>query len=401
LRFHKNIGTIKPKLILGRELEKTLLRIFLTLEGGTIMIDIIVIGAGIIGSTVFYELTKQVKSVHLFEKNKEAGLEVSGHNSAIVHSGIDPHSNTLKAKYNLMGQAMYEDYARELETPFKRVGAFVVAKDIEECKHLDLLEERAKQRHVHVVRYSNQEALSLEPNLNPNIVSVLEMPTTAIVDPTHLSSQAVKKGVINGGEAHFEEMILSIEPKLQYFEVETNKGTYQARVIVNCAGLYADKMEALVGDATFTLRYRKGEYIVLSPQVPPVSSRIIYPVPSPLGKGVLYVPTISGRALVGPNAVDVDDFNPHPILDVSVDDMKLKMNQLISNVPYELEIDRFVGFRPRVDNDDFVIHEHPNVPYFFTLAGIESPGIASAPAIAKDITNTMILPGLTSRLQGH
>ena len=365
------------------------------------MIDIIVIGAGIIGSTVFYELTKQTKKVHLFEKNKEAGLEVTGHNSAIVHSGIDPHSNTLKAKYNLMGQAMYEEYAKELETPFKRVGAFVVAKDIEECKHLDLLEERAKERNVRVVRYSNQEALSIEPNLNPNIVSVLDMPTTAIVDPIHLSSQAIKKGVINGGEVHFEEMIISIEPKQQYFEIMTNKGSYQARVVVNCAGLYADKIEALVGEATFTLRYRKGEYIVLSPQVPPVADRIIYPVPSPLGKGVLYVPTVSGKALVGPNAIDVDDFITRPILDVNVEDMKNKMNQLLSNIPYELEVDRFVGFRPRVDNDDFVIHEHPKVPYFFTLAGIESPGIASAPAIARDITNTMILPGLKSRLLEH
>lgn len=364
------------------------------------MIDIIVIGAGIIGSTLFYELTKQVKNVHLFEKNKEAGLEVTGHNSAIVHSGIDPLSNTLKAKYNLMGQDMYEDYAKELETPFKRVGAFVVAKNIEECKHLDLLEERAKERRVPVTRYSSQEALVIEPNLNPNILSALEMPTTAIIDPTHLSSQAVKKGVNHGGASHFEEMILAIEPKPHYFEIKTTKGIYQARVVVNCAGLYADKIEALVGEPSFTLRYRKGEYIVLALQDRPVTNRIIYPVPSILGKGVLYIPTISGKSLVGPNAIDVDDFLPLPILDESVEDIKEKMDQLVSNIPYELEIDRFVGFRPRVDKDDFVISEHPEVAYFFTLAGIESPGIASAPAIARDITNTMILPGLYSRLHG-
>lgn len=364
------------------------------------MIDIIVIGAGIIGSTVFYELTKQVKNVHLFEKNKEAGLEVTGHNSAIVHSGIDPLSNTLKAKYNLMGQSMYEEYANELETPFKRVGAFVVAKNIEECRHLDLLEERAKERHIQVTRYSNQEALAIEPNLNPTIVSVLEMPTTAIIDPIHLSSQAVKKGVNHGGTAHFDEMITEIAPKPHYFEIKTTKGMYQARVIVNCAGLYADKIEALVGEPSFTLRYRKGEYIVLSLQDRPITKRVIYPVPSLLGKGVLYVPTISGKALVGPNAVDVDDFFPQPILDESVEDIKMKMDQLVSNIPYELEIDRFVGFRPRVDKDDFVIQEHPEVAYFFTLAGIESPGIASAPAIARDISHTMILPGLYSRLHG-
>lgn len=361
------------------------------------MIDIIVIGAGIIGSTVFYELTKQVKNVHIFEKNKQAGLEVSGHNSAIVHSGVDPIPNTLKAKYNLMGQAMYEEYAKELETPFKRIGAFVVAKNDEECKHLDILVERAKLRNIPVKRYDVHDALMLEPNLNSNIKEVLDMPTTAIVDPTHLSAQAVKKGVSLGGQAHFEEHVIAIHERLSHFEVITNFGMYQCKVVVNCGGLYADKIEALVGEPTFSLEYRKGEYIVLSEKAPQTSKRIIYPVPSPLGKGVLYVPTISGRSLVGPNAVDVDDFTPRPILDESVHDMKNKMNQLLDNIAYEYEIDRFVGFRPRVETDDFVIHEHPHVPYFFTLAGIESPGIASAPAIAKDISTTMLLPALKAR----
>lgn len=361
------------------------------------MIDIIVIGAGIIGSTVFYECTKQSRNVHLFEKNHKPGLEVSGHNSAIVHSGVDPLSNTLKAKYNLMGQAMYEDYAKELETPFKRIGAFVVAKNEEECKHLDVLEQRAKERSIPVIRYSVHEALVLEPNLNPNVIAVLDMPTTAIVDPTHLASQAVNKGVEHGGTVHFEETIVSIQPRGDHFEVTTTKGIYQTKVVVNCAGLYADKIEALLGEPTFNLEYRKGEYLVLSENLPLVSSRIIYPVPSPLGKGVLYVPTISGRSLVGPNAVDVESFIPQPIQDEAIEDMKVKMNHLLSNIPYEKEVERFVGFRPRVNQDDFIIQEHPHVPNFFTLAGIESPGIASAPAIAKDVTTTMILPALANR----
>ena len=361
------------------------------------MINIIVIGAGIIGSTVFYELTKQVPHVHLFEKQASAGLDVTGHNSAIVHSGVDPLPNTLKAKYNVMGQAMYEAYAQELETPFKRIGAFVVAKNQSECVHLDELEERALTRKIFVQRLDKDEALLREPNLNHNIVSVLDMPTTAIVDPTHLSSQAVKKGIEKGGIAHFSEAIVSIEPKESHFEVTTTHGVYQSKIVVNCGGLYADKIEALVGEPTFQLRYRKGEYLVLSSDAPQASSRIIYPVPSPLGKGVLYVPTISGKCLVGPNAVDVDSFVPEPILDTSIKDMKKKMNQLLSNIAYEFEVDRFVGFRPRVDEGDFIIHEHPDVPFFFTFAGIESPGIASAPAIARDVTTTMILPALNSR----
>lgn len=382
--------------MLGREQEQTFL-IDLSLKGESLMINIIVIGAGIIGSTVFYELTKQISNVHIFEKQPTAGLDITGHNSAIVHSGVDPLPHTLKAKYNVMGQAIFEQFAQELETPFKRIGAFVVAKSEAECVHLDELEARAKVRNIPVSRLNREQALALEPHLNPNIVSVLDMPTTAIIDPTHLSSQAVKKGVELGGTAHFNEVVKSIHVHPHYFEVTTNQRVVHARIIINCSGLYAQHIESLVGEPTFQLKYRKGEYMVLAHDAPPASSRVIYPVPSPLGKGVLYVPTVSGCTLVGPNAVEVEDFIPKPILDTSMEDIKLKMNQLLTNVPYEYEIDRFVGFRPRVDDDDFVIQEHPHVACFFTVAGIESPGIASAPAIAKDVVTTLILPALQLR----
>lgn len=361
------------------------------------MINVIVIGAGIIGSTVFYELTKQISNVHIIEKQPKAGLDVTGHNSAIVHSGVDPLPHTLKAKYNVMGQAIFEQFARELETPFKRIGGFVVAKTAEECDRLDELENRAKVRNITVSRLKREQALLLEPNLNPHIVEVLDMPTTAIIDPTHLSAQAVKKGVEYGGVAHFNEVVESIEVKSHYFEVYTNIRVYHAKIIINCGGLYAQHLESLVGEPTFQLKYRKGEYMVLAHDAPPASSRVIYPVPSSFGKGVLYVPTLSGQSLVGPNAVEVDDITIKPVLDTSVDEIKFKMNQLLTHVAYEYEIDRFVGFRPRVDEDDFVIQEHPEVAFFFTIAGIESPGIASAPAIAKDVVTTLILPALHLR----
>lgn len=360
------------------------------------MYDIVIIGAGIIGSTLFYELTKHSIHVCIVEKNHQAGLEVTGHNSAIVHNGIDPADGTLKAKYNLLAAPIYEAYCQELETPYKQIGAYVVAKHPDELNHLDELYHRASKRHVLVRHVSREEALINEPYLSDNVVGVLEMPTTAIVQPTHLSQQAIRKGVDNGGIAEFNTKVISIVQKSDYFEIHTQKGVYQSKLVVNASGLYASEIEQMVSKPSFNLRYRRGEYLVLSNQAAYISTRIFYPVPSPLGKGVLFVPTIDGKFLIGPNAVDVDTRNDDIVTEVGIQEVKDKIVQMMKDIPIHYEIDRFSGLRPRVESDDFILSENPYVKNFFSFAGIESPGISSAPAIAQDMAKTVLIPRLRS-----
>ncbi len=351
------------------------------------MKDVIVIGAGIIGSTVVYELSKYDRDVLLIDKESEAGLAVTGHNSAIVHNGTDPLSNTLKEKYNVMGSKMYEAYAKELETPYKMIGAFIVASDVEDSKHIDELLVNAKERDIFVERLSREEAFKLEPNLPEETLEVLNMPTTAIIDPTHLAQQAVKKANENGVETAFNERVIKINETNEGFEVITDKNTYQSKAIVNAAGLYAPAIEQMVSPATFSLVLHRGEYIILSKEAMSMASRVLYPTPGPKGKGVLVVPTIKNTVMVGPTAIEVSSAEEDYWTEEGIQEIIEKMPSIIRHVPYEYEIGRIAGIRPKEKNNDFIIEENKHVKNFFSLAGIDSPGIASAPAIATEFVH--------------
>jgi glycerol-3-phosphate dehydrogenase len=354
------------------------------------MVDVIVIGAGIIGSTVVYELSKYDKKIMVIDKEKAAGLAVSGHNSAIVHNASDPKPNTLKAKYNVMGSKMYEAYAKELETPYKQIGAFIVARSAEDVTHIDELVENAKNRDIFVERLSKEQAIKLEPNLSDDIVQVLNMPTTAIIDPTHLSVQAIKKAKVNGVDVHFDESVQSINKTEYGFDVKTNKGVYQAKAIINAAGLYAPHIEQMVSAPTFALTMIRGDYIELSEKAKGIVSRVLYPVPTAAGKGVLVVPMTNHHVLVGPTAITVfDPVDDQPTKE-GLEQVKEKVKEMIKHVPYEHEVKRFGGIRPKEVKNDFIIEENKHVPYFFSLAGIDSPGISSAPAIATDFVHRIL-----------
>jgi glycerol-3-phosphate dehydrogenase len=351
------------------------------------MKDVIVIGAGIIGSTITYELSKYNKKIMIIDKNEAAGLAVTGHNSAIVHNGADPKSNTLKEKYNVLGSKMYEDYCKELKTPFRQVGAFVVARNKEDSLHIDELIENAKARNVFVERLTKEQAKAMEPNLSDDIYEVLNMPTTAIVDPTHLSQRAVEKAIQNGVMVSFNEEVVAIKIIEGGFEVVTNRQSYQTKAIVNAAGLYAPKIEQMISESTFSLVMIRGEYLVLGEDAKNVTSRVLYPVPSKLGKGVLAVPTIKNQVLIGPNAVDVDSPEDDYVTDEGLSEVKEKIHFIVKDVPYEFVVDRFAGIRPKEKNDDFIVEENKHVPFFFNVVGIDSPGIASAPAIAVEFVH--------------
>ncbi len=354
------------------------------------MKDIIIIGAGIIGSTVAYELSKYNTEVLVIDREREAGLAVTGHNSAIVHNGSDPQENTLKAKYNVLGSKMYEQYAKELQTPYKQIGAFIVATYPEDSVHIDELVLNAKNRDVFVERLTKEEALKLEPNLPNETIEVLNMPTTAIVDPTHLSKQAIAFAKENGVKTAFNEEVVSIEKIVGGFEVSTNKNTYKTKAIVNAAGLYAPMIEKMVSEPTFSLVMHRGDYIILGKEAMSMSSRVLYPVPGPKGKGVLVVPTVHDTVLVGPTAIEVDSPEKDDWTEEGIAEIKEKMPSIIKHVPYEYEIDRIAGIRPKEAKNDFIIEENKHVKNFFNLAGIDSPGIASAPAIAVDFVHRIL-----------
>lgn len=359
------------------------------------MKDVIIIGAGIVGSTVAYELSKYEVDAMVIEKLDRPGLDVTGHNSAVIHAGVDPEDGTLKNKYNLKGTKMYEAYARELGTPYKQIGAFVIATTDADHAHIEKLLRNGEKRDVFVERLTREEALLKEPNLPNNVYEVLSMPTTAVVNPTDVAQKAITKAQERGIEVHLSEEVEAINKLDEGFEVVTNKGSYQTRAIVNAAGLYAPHVEKMVSEPTFELTYIRGDYITLSSEARGMSHGALYPAPTNMGKGVLVIPQVDDSVLIGPTAFTITSLEDTTITEADLDVIKEKITMVANHVPYEHQNGTMTGIRPKEVNDDFIIAESALVPYFFNLAGIDSPGIVSAPAIADDFVNNMLTPRLS------
>jgi glycerol-3-phosphate dehydrogenase len=344
--------------------------------------DTLIIGAGIIGCAIARELAKHGQRAILIDKNSDIALEASGANSAIVHAGQDPADHTWKKKMNLEGAALYEDWCQELQCDFKRCGAYIAAADTEELKVLDRLERQAKERNIPCIRLKKEELE--EPNLSDHIIEALSLPTTAIITPWQIAIACAEEFILNGGTLMLDTQAQAIEKTKEGWIVSTNQGPISCKTIINCAGVYADDIARMAGRSDFSIRPRKGEYFILD-HANPFVSRVIYPVPGPAGKGVLAVPTIHGNTLLGPNAAWHDDKDDT----ANTDDLELVKAQLaktVKNIPWNEKITSFAGNRPAGNLKDFIIEENPKG--MIQCACIESPGLSSAPAIAKYVQKT-------------
>ena len=359
------------------------------------MYDIIIIGAGINGGLLAQGLSKYNVKVAVLEKDNDVGNEATAANSAIVHSGHDPKTGTLKAKFNVRGNELYEDLCKELKVDFKRNGAFVVATDESEMPKLDELYQQAIDRKVPVRKITREEAIEKEPNLSDAVIAALDLPSTGIISPWEVTIAAMEDAVNNGVELFLDNKVVSIAKKEGYFEITTNKSVYQTKIVINSAGLYSDDIYRMVSNQSpYTVRARRGEYYVLDRAEKPVVSRTIYPLPSAKGKGVLVVPTIHDNILLGPNSDVIADKEGKDNTADALAYVKREVSKTVKNIPMHTIIRTYSGLRPTPDNHDFIVEEAKDVPGFVNLIGIESPGIASAPAIREHVIEK-ILPNIT------
>ncbi len=355
------------------------------------MYDIIIIGAGINGGLLAYELSKYNLKVAVLEKDNDVGNEATAANSAIVHSGHDPKPNTLKAKLNVRGNELFEDLCNELKVDFIRNGALVVATDESELPKLNELYEQAIERKVPVRMIDREEAIRLEPNLSDAVMKALDLPSTGIISPWEVTIAAMESAVDNGVELFLNNKVVNVEKREGYFNIETNKSTYQTKIVINSAGLYSDDIYRMVSNqSSYRIQARRGEYYVLDRAEKPVVSRTIYPLPSEKGKGVLVVPTIHNNILLGPNSETISDKEGKDNTAEALAYVKREVSKTVKNIPLHTVIRTYTGLRPTPDNHDFIIEEAKDVPNFVNLIGIESPGIASAPAITEYVMETIL-----------
>jgi len=355
------------------------------------MYNIIIIGAGVTGAFIARKLSQYNLKVLLLDKETDVGNVTSNANSAIIHSGYDPIPGTLKARLNVAGNAMFDEIARDLQVDFFRIGSLTVAINDEQLEVLKQLEKRSKDNGVETKLISKEELFSLEPNVNPNALGALFAPTAGIIDPFNLVVHAVENAVDNGVELRLSETVIDIQNDINHFIVKTNKNEYESEIVINAAGLGGEKIARMIDDdLDWSLIPRKGEYFVLDKFHDKLVSHTIFPLPSEKGKGVLVSPTSSNNVIVGPSSEITDNIDDFSTDFATLMKVRKQSLDLIPSIPFNKVIRVFAGIRASSTRHDFILEQSKNSPNFINVAGIESPGLVSAPAIAEYVFDIYI-----------
>ena len=349
------------------------------------MYDTIIIGAGVIGANVARELSKYRLKVAVLEKNRDVCEETSKANSGIVHGGYDALPGTKKASYNIRGSRMMADLCRQLDVPYRQNGSLVLAFSEEEKTELVALYHQGVKNGVGGMSILDREAaLTKEPALNPAVFAALDVPSGAIVEPFQLTIAASEIAYQNGVDFFFETQVATLEKTSEGFLVQTNKGLFNAKTVVNCAGVHSDDIHNQLSSYKTKITPRKGEYCLFDKQLGNKVNATIFQLPTEKGKGVLVTPSVEGNLLIGPSSTFVSDKNDTTTTPEGIQYVLDKAKLSVNDLPTGMIITGFAGLRATETKGDFILGEVADVPGFFACVGIESPGLTSAPAIAED-----------------
>ena len=358
------------------------------------MFDVAVIGAGVIGGMIARELSRYDLKICILEKENDVAMGATRANSAIVHAGFDAEEGTLKAKLNVRGSEMMEQVAKELGVKYKKNGSLVIGFGEEDRKGIETLLKRGQANGVKNLRIVEKEELhAMEPNLSENVECALDAPTGAIICPYELTIAAVGNAMDNGAELLRSFEVSCIDKKEDAYEITAADGQkVQAKVVINAAGLYTDKIAGMVGDTSFTVHPRRGEYILLDKECGGMVSHTIFRTPSKMGKGILVTPTVDGNLLTGPTSVDMTDKQDTSTTQEGFDKIIKEALENVSTVPFGKTITSFCGLRAVGSTGDFIITAP--VEGFINVAGVESPGLSASPAIAEYVANMVAEQGV-------
>lgn len=348
------------------------------------MYDVVIIGGGVIGCAVARELSAYRLNTLLVEKEEDVCSGTSKANSAIVHAGYDAACGSEKARLNVLGNRMMEEWSETLDFDFKRNGSMVLCFHEEELEGLDVLYRRGIENGVPDLRIiTGDEARKLEPNLSDGVVGALYIPTGGIVCPFGLTIALAENAYTNGVEFQFDTTVEHIRKTADGYCLTTSKGEINTTYVVNAAGVYADVFHNMVSGSKLNITARSGEYCLLDKEAGDHISHTIFQLPGKLGKGVLVTPTVHGNLLIGPTAWDTENKEETKTTKHGLDHVIKTSAQSVKNIPYRQTITSFSGLRAHEDGDDFVIGEPEDANGFFDVAGIESPGLSCSPAIGQ------------------
>ncbi|MFU0825497.1 NAD(P)/FAD-dependent oxidoreductase [Clostridium sp.] len=355
------------------------------------MFDVVIVGAGVVGSGIARELSKYNLKTCVLEKGSDVATGTSKANSAIVHAGFDAKPNTLKGKLNAKGNAMFDKLSKELDFPFKRNGSLVLCFDENEVDKLDELKQKGEANGVPDIQILGKDKLlELEPSLNENVAAALYAPTGGIVCPYEMTIAYAENAYENGVEFKLNTEVKNIKKTENGFILETNNGNVESKLVINAAGLFSDELNNMVSKNKIKIIPRKGEYCLFDKAAGSMAERTLFQLPTKMGKGVLVTPTVDGNLLIGPNAVDIEDKTDLSTTQEGLDDVLDRAKLTLKQIPMKQVITSFSGLRAHCTADDFIIGEAEDVEGFINVAGIESPGLSSAPAIAEMVEGIVV-----------
>ncbi len=359
------------------------------------MTDVLIIGCGVIGAACAYELAHSNVSVTVLEASNDVANGTTKANSAILHAGYDPVPGTEMAALNVEGVAMARDICARLDVPYAPIGSLVLAFDEADREHLKKLYDRGVANKVPDIQLlSGEEVHAMEPNLAANVCGALYAPSAAVVSPWEYCLALAEVAVKNGVQLHRSSPVTAIKTIDGGFEVTTPAGTYQARYILNAAGVQASAVHELVAPKEYDITPARGEYYLLDKSQGKLVNHVIFQCPNEKGKGVLVSPTVHGNLIVGPNAQNVAGADNVECTAEGLAEVSAAAVRSVPNIAFRDNIRNFAGVRANHSKEDFLIAESAFVPGFFDLAGIKSPGLSAAPAIAKKVAGMLAAAGL-------
>lgn len=358
--------------------------------------DVLIIGAGIAGASIARQLCRYQLRVALLDKEADASFGTSKANSGIVHAGFHEKPGTLKAKLCVRGNLLYEQWAEELEFPFRRCGILTIATNEEQAHQIEALYRRGLQSKVPYMQIlSGERVLEMEPNLTPDVRQAIYAPTGGIVEPYEMIFAIVENAQKNDLAFMTNTKIEAIEPIAEGLKVKSGSKEFSARFVINAAGLYADEISRIAGAEEFEIIPRKGEEYLLDKRAGSLVHSVIFPIPTKKSKGILVIPTVDGTMMLGPTAMEIEDKEDRATTAEGLQYILEQVRPMVPAIQLKDIITAFVGLRPTLKTEDFYIARSQKVPALIQVAGIQSPGLTAAPAIAEMVKDILLQAGLS------
>ncbi|RQD74567.1 MAG: NAD(P)/FAD-dependent oxidoreductase, partial [Halanaerobium sp. MSAO_Bac5] len=349
--------------------------------------DVIIVGGGISGCAVAWKLARYNLDVLLLEKDPDVATGTTKANTAIIHAGYNADPEKQKGRLNNKGNIQIKQIVKDLNIPFEEIGSLVVGMEGDDLSVLDELLEKGKRNGVEGLEIVDREwLLREEPHINKDVVAALWAPTAGIITPWEFALAMAQNAVANGAEIQLETEVLDVYTENgKVTGVKTNKGDYQTDYVVNAAGLYADDLAKMVGVEKIEIHPRKGEYYIYDHAKDFEINHVLFPIPTKISKGIVCTPTVEDNLLIGPTSDFVDSKEDLATTREGLDHVFEGAQKMFPDLTLQDSIRVFAGLRAADKTEDFVIEAADTVDGFVNVAGIQSPGLSSAPAIA-DLT---------------